>query len=155
MPESQDRSKKIELVDVNPKDFVSPKSILETSLKEKLEFFGMQVLPANAPDPYGINESKDLFLLLATVTNKVVNKDTFLDFSLAQKAFAAYKDAKQIPKELNYLTEAELEELKALIAKELKFDNPDKAKLEILIEKLSFAGLLILQAITEYANKTA
>lgn len=136
-------------------DDVQPKPFEQLSLKEKLELAGIQVMPTATPerlvvDPYGIQESLELFDLLTTIANKVVNKDSFLDITLIQKTFVAYQGAKQIPKELIYLTESEVGVIQERIKMGLKFDNPDKAKLERLVETLTFAGLLILFGITSY-----
>ena len=146
-----------------PEDFkdVQPKPFKDLSLHEKLELVGITVIPTNLPtnespiDPYGIDESLDLFDLLATVANKVVNKDTFLDFSLVQKAFATYKGAKDIPAELSHLVESEVVKITECVQTALKFSDPNKAKLEKLVEDLSFGGLFILSAITSYLQKEA
>jgi hypothetical protein len=140
-------------------DSVEPRSFEALSLKEKLELVGVNVVPVKTPDgkgfidPYGISESMDLFDLLATVTNKVVNKDTFLDFNLVQKAFATYTGAKDIPKELQYITEVELTEIQERITATLKFTDPSKEKLEKLVESIVFTGLVLLSSITAYARK--
>lgn len=148
-----------EVNDKNLGDSVEPRPFEALSLKEKLELAGVSVVPAIVPDgtevidPYGISESMDLFDLLATVANKVVNKDTFLDFNLVQKAFATYTGAKDIPKELAYLTEVELKEIQERVSSALKFTDPSNEKLEKLVESIVFAGLLLLSGITTYTRK--
>lgn len=140
----------------NEVDKLSPKPFSDLSLKEKLDLVGIQIVPTNLPtgeapiDPYGIEESLDLFVLLATIGNKVVNKDSFLDFTLAQKAFATYTGAKEIPKELTHITEAEILRIKETVEKTLKFEKPDTQKLEALVERIVFIGLLLLFSITDY-----
>lgn len=148
-----------EVNDKNLGDSVEPRPFEALSLKEKLELAGVSVVPAIVPDgtevidPYGISESMDLFDLLATVANKVVNKDTFLDFNLVQKAFATYTGAKDIPKELAYLTESELKEIQERVSSTLQFTDPSNEKLEKLVESIVFAGLLLLSGITTYTRK--
>lgn len=141
-----------QIKDLQPKPFTS------LSLKEKLDLAGISVVPVKTPegqviDPYGIDESLDLFDLLSTVGNKVVNKDSFLDFDLVQKAFATYTGAKQIPKELTHLTEPEVQVIVERVRKNLVFKEPDKVKLEKLVEDIVFAGLLLLSSITAYTSK--
>jgi len=140
--------------DKNLGDSVQPKPFEKLSLSEKLKLVNISVIPqGDAPDLYGIEESLDLFDLLATVANKVVNKDTFLDFSLLQKAFATYTGAKEIPKELTHLTDFEVATILERVKAVLKFNDPDKASLEILAERIVFAGLLLLSGITDYTRK--
>lgn len=147
------------LKDKNLGDSAQPKPFEALSLKEKLELVGVTVIPVKTPDgkgfidPYGISESMDLFDLLTTVVNKVVNKDTFLDFNLVQKAFATYTGAKDIPKEMLYITEVELEEIKSRVEAGLKFNDPSKEKLEKLIEQVVFTGICLLSSITSYTRK--
>jgi len=145
--------------DKNLGDGLEPKPFEALSLKEKLELAGVSIVPVALPesgeviDPYGISESMDLFDLLATVANKVVNKDTFLDFNLVQKSFATYTGAKDIPKELAYLTEQELTEIQERVSSILKFTDPSKERLEKLVESIVYAGLVLLSSITQYARK--
>lgn len=145
--------------DKNLGDGLEPKPFEALSLKEKLELAGVSVVPVTLPeggeviDPYGISESMDLFDLLATVANKVVNKDTFLDFNLVQKTFATYTGAKDIPKELQYITETELAEIQERVSTTLKFIDPAKEKLEKLVESIVFTGLVLLSSITAYTRK--
>jgi len=147
------------LKDKNLGDSVEPRPFEVLSLKEKLELAGVTVVPVKTSDgkgfidPYGISESMDLFDLLATVANKVVNKDSFLDFNLVQKAFATYTGAKDIPKELQYITEVELAEIQDRVATTLKFIDPAKEKLEKLVESIVFTGLVLLSSITAYTRK--
>lgn len=134
---------------------VQPKPFDTLPLKDKLELVGVKIVPDDgAPDLYGVGETTDLFNLLTTVVNKIVNKDSFLDFNLVQKGFVAYTGAKDIPKELLYLTETELVILKEVVETGLKFEDPNKAGLEALVETIIFAGLTLVLGITQYTRKS-
>ena len=139
-----------------PEDFsnVEVKPFKDLPLKSKLELIGIKVVPTEtgAPDPYGVEESLDLFDLATTIANKIVNKDSFLDFNLVGKGLAVYKGGEKIPNELTHLSERELTIIQDRVTAGLKFNNPDQVGLELLIERITFATLLLLYGITEYTH---